>query len=84
MGPLQCSRLENPRDRGAWWAAGYVDEVAAKVKKAGKWLGTAAGDFPRWKARGVDWFAGTSDWGAMAVGIRAFKSECDKFMGKEI
>ena len=21
--PLQCSRLENPRDRGAWWAAGY-------------------------------------------------------------
>ena len=19
--PLQCSRLENPRDRGAWWAA---------------------------------------------------------------
>ena len=21
--PLQCSRLENPRDRGAWWAAIY-------------------------------------------------------------
>ena len=21
--PLQCSRLENPRDRGAWWAALY-------------------------------------------------------------
>ena len=21
--PLQCSCLENPRDRGAWWAAGY-------------------------------------------------------------
>ena len=21
--PLQCSRLENPRDRGAWWAAVY-------------------------------------------------------------
>ena len=20
--PLQCSRLENPRDGGAWWAAG--------------------------------------------------------------
>ena len=19
--PLQCSRLENPRNRGAWWAA---------------------------------------------------------------
>ena len=21
--PLQCSCLENPRDRGAWWAATY-------------------------------------------------------------
>ena len=21
--PLQCSCLENPRDEGAWWAAGY-------------------------------------------------------------
>ena len=21
--PLQCSRLENPRDRGVWWAAVY-------------------------------------------------------------
>ena len=21
--PLQCSFLENPRDRGAWWAAVY-------------------------------------------------------------
>ncbi|MBQ2630356.1 MAG: hypothetical protein IJG13_11825 [Kiritimatiellae bacterium] len=55
-----------------------IDEVAAKIKKAGKWLGTAAGDFPRWKARGVDWFAGTSDWGAMAAGIRSFKKECDE------
>ena len=55
-----------------------IDEVAARIKKSGKWLGTAAGDFPRWKARGVDWFAGTSDWGAMAAGIRAFKDDCDK------
>ena len=22
--PLQCSCLENPRDRGAWWASVYV------------------------------------------------------------
>ena len=21
--PLQCSCLENPRDRGAWWVAGH-------------------------------------------------------------
>ena len=47
-------------------------------KKAGKWLSTAAGDFPSWKERGVDWFAGISDWGAMAAGVRAFKAECDK------
>ena len=56
-----------------------IDEVAAKIKKAGKWLGTAAGDFPRWKVRGVDWFAGTSDWGAMAAGIRAFRKECERY-----
>jgi 2-keto-3-deoxy-L-rhamnonate aldolase RhmA len=55
-----------------------IDEVAVKIKKAGKILGTAAGDFPRWKRRDVDWFAGTSDWGAMAAGIRAFKVDCDK------
>ena len=35
-----------------------IDEICLKVKKAGKILGTAAGGFPRWKARGVDWFAG--------------------------
>ena len=54
-----------------------IDEIAFKVKKAGKVLGTAAGGFPRWKQRGVDWFAGTSDWGAMAAGFRAFKNECE-------
>ena len=58
-----------------------IDEVALKIKKAGKWLGTAAGGFARWKERGVDWFAGTSDWGAMAAGIRAFKADCDKVRG---
>ena len=53
-----------------------LDEICAKVKKAGLVLGTAAGDFPRWRERGVDWFAGTSDWGAMAAGLRAFRQEC--------
>ena len=57
-----------------------IDEVALKVKKAGLLLGTAAGNFPLWKERGVDWFCGTSDWGAMAAGIRAFKNECEKSM----
>ena len=53
-----------------------LDEVCRKVKERGLILGTAAGDFPRWKERGVDWFAGISDWGAMAAGIRAFKQNC--------
>ena len=30
--PLQCSCLENPRDRGAWWAAIYG------VAQSGTWL----------------------------------------------
>ncbi|MBO5751414.1 MAG: hypothetical protein J6R80_03315 [Kiritimatiellae bacterium] len=55
-----------------------LDEVALKIKKAGKWLGTAAGGFSRWKERGVDWFAGVSDWGAMAAGFRSFKKDCDE------
>ncbi len=52
-----------------------LDEVCAKVKAAGKILGTAAGDLPRWKERGVDWFAGTSDWGAIAGAFRNFSKE---------
>ena len=25
--PLQCSCLESPRDRGAWWAVIYIDDI---------------------------------------------------------
>ena len=32
--PLQCSCLENPRDRGAWWAAIYgVSQSRARLKR---------------------------------------------------
>ena len=32
--PLQCSCLENPRDRGAWWAAVYgVAQSRARLKR---------------------------------------------------
>ena len=32
--PLQCSRLENPRDGGAWWAAVYgVAQSWTRVKR---------------------------------------------------
>ena len=32
--PLQCSCLENPRDRGAWWAAVYgVTQSQTRLKQ---------------------------------------------------
>ena len=32
--PLQCSCLENPRDRGAWWAAIYwVTQSQTQLKQ---------------------------------------------------
>ena len=32
--PLQCSSLENPRDRGAWWAAVYgVTQSRTRLKR---------------------------------------------------
>ena len=36
--PLQCSCLENPRDRGAWWAAIYG---VAQSQTRLKWLGSS-------------------------------------------
>ena len=34
--PLQCSCLENPRDRGAWWAAFYgVAQSWTRLKRLG-------------------------------------------------
>ena len=37
--PLHCSRLENPRDRGAWWAAVYgVTQSRTRLK----WLSNIA------------------------------------------
>ena len=37
--PLQCSCLENPRDRGAWWAAAYgVTQSRTRLK----WLSSSS------------------------------------------
>ena len=43
--PLQCSCLENPRDRGAWWAAIYG---VARSRTRLKWLSSSIvnSDFP--------------------------------------
>ena len=50
--PLQCSRLENPRDRGAWWAAVYG---AAQSRTRLKRLSSSSGSkvssgLPRWSS----------------------------------
>ena len=37
--PLQCSCLENPRDRGAWWAAVYG---VAQSQTRLKWLSSSS------------------------------------------
>ena len=37
--PLQCSCLENPRDRGAWWAAFYG---VAQSRTQLKWLSSSS------------------------------------------
>ena len=37
--PLQCSYLENPRDRGAWWAAVYG---VAQSRTRLKWLSSSS------------------------------------------
>ncbi len=52
-----------------------IDEVCLKVKAKGLILGTAAGNYSRWKSRKVDWLAGISDWGAMAAGVSHFRAE---------
>jgi len=49
-----------------------IDEICSKVKRAGIVLGTASGNLPRWRKRGVDWFAGVGDCGLLSAGFRNF------------
>ena len=53
--PLQCSCLENPRDRGAWWAAVYG---VAQSRTRLKWLSSSSTSF-LWTGRKT-WVLGTS------------------------
>ena len=48
--PLQCSCLENPRDRGAWWAA--VSGVAQSRTRL-KWLSSSSSSSSRRDSRKV-------------------------------
>ena len=54
--PLQCSCLENPRDRGAWWAAIYgVAQSWTQLKQlSGSMIGYNSPDIERWLAQ---WFS---------------------------
>lgn len=49
-----------------------IDEICGKVRKAGIPLGTASGNLPRWRERGINWFAGTGDCGLLSAGFRNF------------
>ena len=47
--PLQCSCLENPMDRGAWWAA--VHGVAESPTRLSDWTATTRGLSEVWSLR---------------------------------
>ena len=47
-----------------------LDEISAKVKKAGLYLGTAESLTEDWKARNVDWIACASDCGSLISGAK--------------
>ena len=47
--PLQCSCLENPRDRGAWWAAVYG--VAQSWTQLKQLSSSSSREFIRWWSR---------------------------------
>ena len=57
--PLQCSCLENPRDRGAWWAAVYgVAQSRTRLKRLSSSSMHLRSDCRRWEqmeARKMDW-----------------------------
>ena len=52
--PLQCSCLENPRDRGAWWAAIYgVAQSWTRLKWLSSSTGWGQGKYPQTVGRGL-------------------------------
>ena len=50
--PLQCSCLENPRDRGAWWTAVYG--VAQRRTQLKRLSSSSSSSNHVWAPRGVD------------------------------
>jgi len=55
-----------------------LDEASAKIKAAGKHLGTAGGPLARWRGRGVDWIALASDCGGIFAQARQIIGEAHR------
>ncbi len=60
-----------------------LDEVSAKIKASGKYLGTAGGPLPRWRERGVDWIALASDCSGIFAQARQIIDGAQADAGKE-
>lgn len=75
IGPcdLACS-MGLINDLGSPEVDKVVEEIIAKAKAANVLIGTASGPFSKWKARGINWIALTSDCGSMmAESVRILK-----------
>ena len=68
--PLQCSCLENPRDRGAWWAA--VSGVAQSRTRL-KQLSSSSSIYALWECYLLQYFGGLHD-------ITYLDEECAYFL----
>ena len=66
--PLQCSCLENPRDRGAWWAAVYR---VAQSRTRLKWLSSSSSSSSR--ATQTPYAGETSRGGSLHTGPAEWK-----------
>ncbi len=54
-----------------------VEEIIRKAKNAGMMIGTASGPYSKWKARGINWIALTSDCGAMMASSATIVKEAN-------
>ena len=58
--PLQCSCLENPRDRGAWWAAIYgVSQSWTRLKQLSS---SSSSHHVLFSQRAFEWELGYLEW----------------------
>ena len=75
---LQCSCLENPRDRGAWWAAFYgVTQSRTRLKRLGGSSREAHSEKAMERHRQKlekDMFTSQGTWGILPVTLKAGRS----------